>query len=169
MESSTQIYENFGIITALLVAIVYGIVSIWSSIKKSTKNVDDETIKTYKENYDALSKRIEILESENRKLHADVNQLIGENRALKETLSLRDPQFVEEMVAGFNAMKEMLGCLKAHDVQAAEIKTITEDIKVDIKAVRSFCDDKAGPALEQIRREHDYKEETNDKRVHSKI
>lgn len=151
-----DLLESTGIIVGLIVAIVYGIVAIWSSIKKSTKNVDEETIKTYKDNYDALSRRIEILESENRKLHADVNQLIGENRALKETLSLRDPQFVEEMTKGFRCMAEMLSALKAHDVQAQEIKTTTADISLDIKAVRSFCDEKASPTLDQIRREHDY-------------
>jgi glutamate synthase domain-containing protein 3 len=149
--------ENIGVIIGVSVGIISGIIYIYKSAKSTAKGVDEETIKTYEDNYKALSRRIEILEIENKKLHADINQLIGENRALKETLSLRDPQFVKEMTRGFRCMSEMLTALKAHDVQAAEIKQTTEDISIDIKAVRSFCDDKASPVLDQIHREHDYK------------
>jgi predicted RNase H-like nuclease (RuvC/YqgF family) len=149
--------ENLGIIIGISVGIVSGVIYIYKSAKSTAKSVDEETIKTYEDNYKALSRRIEILEGENKKLHADINQLIGENRALKETLSLRDPQFVEEMTKGFQCMAQMLNELKAHDVQAAEIKKTTEDISLDIKAVRTFCDEKASPILDQIQREHDYK------------
>jgi predicted RNase H-like nuclease (RuvC/YqgF family) len=143
--------ENIGIIIGIIVGVISGVIYIYKSAKSTAKGIDEETIKTYEKNYDALTKRIELIEAENRELHAQINQLIGENRALKDTLSLRDPKFTEEMTKGFKCMAEILLALKAHDAQAVEIKCLTQEMNIDIKAIRSFCDEKASPILEKIR------------------
>ena len=149
-----EILENIGIITGIVVGVISGVIYIYKSARNTTKGIDEETIRTYKENYDALTKRIELIEAENRELHAQINQLIGENRALKDTLSLRDPKFIDEITRGFKCMIEMLNVLKSHDIQAQEIKTITEQMNIDIKTIRAFCDEKASPILEQIKQKY---------------
>lgn len=151
-----DVLENIGIITAIVVGVISGVIYIYKSARNTAKGVDEETIRTYKENYDALTKRIELIEAENRELHAQINQLIGENRALKDTLSLRDPKFIDEMTKGFKCMADTLTAIRAHDLQAVEIKQVTHEMHNDIKAIRSFCDENVNPALDQIRREHDY-------------
>jgi regulator of replication initiation timing len=72
----------------------------YGQFKKGQNQSDDETIASYERQIDAfrseldnICKKTEALEIENKGLHAQMNQLIGENKALKEVVVKPDSEF----------------------------------------------------------------------------
>jgi predicted nucleic acid-binding Zn-ribbon protein len=93
---------------ATIVAIATGAVAtgtyVWLNVFKSNKQFSDETITTLQSNVKALQDRVDIVETESKekdnkisKLEGKVEQLEKENTSLRETLSLRNPQFEKTM------------------------------------------------------------------------
>lgn len=77
---------------------------VWLNVFKSNKQFSDETIITLQSNVKALQDRVDIVETESKekdnkisKLEGKVEQLEKENTSLRETLSLRSPQFEKTM------------------------------------------------------------------------
>jgi predicted nucleic acid-binding Zn-ribbon protein len=77
---------------------------VWLNVFKSNKQFSDETIITLQSNVKALQDRVDIVETESKekdnkisKLEGKVEQLEKENTSLRETLSLRNPQFEKTM------------------------------------------------------------------------
>ena len=149
MQDFISSLESMGVITAIAIGITAAIVYIIKTYKSTVTQVDMDTIKSQKENIEALEKRISIIESENKELHAQVNQLIGENKALKETLAMREPEVMRQISEGFKSMKEVLSCLKNHDLQAKEIKEDTTKILADLDYIHQFCDENVKPVLDR--------------------
>lgn len=111
-------------------------------------------------NYEAVTKSQEVrlndleskilrLTDENHDLRAQVNQLIGENRTLKEVVAKPDPSFNHNIEAILKELKvlakeqvelrkEFVEHSKQDDKRFAEIATSTSGLKTEILANRDF-------------------------------
>lgn len=82
----TWIIGTFTGLGVLLAGLGYG----YGQFKKGQREVDTETISSYERTLEAVNRELGMvknsnakLESDNKELHAQVNQLIGENKALR--------------------------------------------------------------------------------------
>lgn len=112
--------------------------------------------KTYKETNDALEARISQLEAdskrmleENKELHAQINQLIGENKTLSKVVAKPDDEFKKTVKSILGEMKhlseqqtrlakEFVDHAKADDTRFANINQCNAEIKTEILANRDF-------------------------------
>lgn len=142
MEYATDILKQMGVVVAVVIGCISGLIYIIKTFRQTNKQVDAETIKTYQDSLDAISKKVEIIERENKELHAQVNQLIGENRTLKDALALRDPDVLKKIGDGFDSMTRILTCLERHDANAVTIEQKVDEIK-------TFCENDVKPFIKK--------------------
>ena len=138
-----QIFDVLMVVAAMVAAASYA----FANWRNGTTKASTEAVTAYKMELEAVNMRMARIEDENKDLHKTINQLIGENRVLKETLNLRDPDFMKEMSEGFASMKEMLHCLNAHDLQAKDIQKDVTIIRQDLDKIEDFCDNTIKPFI----------------------
>ena len=131
--------QQLGLITGVVVGTISGVIYIFRAIRSTNRQMDSETIKTYQDSVDSLEKRLDLLEKENKELHAQINQLIGENKALKDTLNLRDPDLIKRLTKALEANEKVLVCIHDHDLRTQKLY--------------EFCETEVKPALAIIRRQ----------------
>lgn len=97
-------YNEISTIIAIATGAIATGTYVWLNVFKSNKQFSDETIITLQSNVKALQDRVDIVETESKekdnkisKLEGKVEQLEKENTSLRETLSLRNPQFEKTM------------------------------------------------------------------------
>lgn len=97
-----------------IAAIVGAIAYAYSVIKSQKSKADSDTIASYKSELEIIKSSNQRMQDEVRNLTTQVNQLIGENRALKSTLALRDPRFESKFTEMLEAVKTLGDCMKNH-------------------------------------------------------
>ncbi len=101
------IMETVLVVGGLFVSVYF----IWKSRKNEAK---DNAIKAYKDVIDAYTLKMKEFEAdlntmkdENRELHAQVNQLIGENKALKNVIVKPDVEFKNTVTSILTEMRTL--------------------------------------------------------------
>jgi hypothetical protein len=142
-------YSELLVIALLLVAVYF----TWISGRNRQSDEAAENYKTVSESQEArinqLCKDFEVLQKENHELRAQLNQLIGENKALKDLLTYQDPEFkqiIKDIMANMEVLakqqttlaKEFLGHAKLDDKRFANVESNDKQIITEIKANRDF-------------------------------
>lgn len=92
-----------GTAAAVLISVAYA----WAQIRNGKSTADSSTIASYQSEVEALKLRVNRLEQDNKDLNAQANQLIGENKNLRETLTYQDPAFRDTIKKILEEIKEM--------------------------------------------------------------
>ena len=109
--------------TIVEIAMIVGVLFVTSYYlwKKGNSSSKDEAIKAYKEVIEAYSLKIKEFEDqltefrgENKILQAQVNQLVGENKALKNVIVKPDQEYKNTVTTILNEMKTMRSDFIAH-------------------------------------------------------
>lgn len=98
------------VLSGLIVVMSYA----WSQWRKGKSDADSSTIQTYRSEVDALTIKMNRFEQDNKDLAAQVNQLIGENNTLKQTLTYQDPAFKLTIKTILDEIKAMRQEFKTH-------------------------------------------------------
>lgn len=123
----------------------------YGQFKKGKQDVDDETIQSYERQIqafqlelDSICKKQTKLEAENRELHAQVNQLIGENKSLRsvkpdvsfqEALQLTLKHLENIATTQKELREEFMDHAKHDDDRFNEIGKLTKETNDILKAV----------------------------------
>lgn len=98
-------FDDIVTIIITLSVLVGAIAYVWQMLRNGKNKANQETIEGYKgeltiikEQQERIRNENDEIRKENRGLTAQVNQLIGENKTLKEVLALRDPKFEEKFM-----------------------------------------------------------------------
>jgi septal ring factor EnvC (AmiA/AmiB activator) len=106
----TNIVYIIGGISAFIFAIAYS----YSQWKRGVTSAESEALTTYQAELNLVKDTLKRVQEENKAQAAQLNQLIGENKTLKETLTYQDPKFRDTIKSILDEIKKMREDFEQH-------------------------------------------------------
>jgi predicted RNase H-like nuclease (RuvC/YqgF family) len=104
------------ILNTILIIVGFG-VTIFFLWRTKAVTVYKDAVEAYEVRLKQLEETIVKIEKENKELHSQLNQLIGENKALKDLLTYQDPSFRNEIKAILDTIKDLRTDFQDHCAQ----------------------------------------------------
>ena len=108
------IVTNLAYIIGGFSALIFAVAYAYSQWKRGVTRAESEALTTYQAELNVVKETLKRVQQENKDQAAKLNQLIGENKTLKETLTYQDPKFRKTIKSILDEIKKMREDFEQH-------------------------------------------------------